>query len=74
MLMPMDRDMVDTPLSWAVTYGDTATVQVTDSLPALGLGDFSPTESKNFTLYCGVSEHFYFDMAGFFVAAGTLAV
>jgi autotransporter-associated beta strand protein len=68
-LMCMDRAMVDTPLSWLLADGNEAVVSPADSVPATGIGDFSPLQSKSFTVVCSVSQFFMLDLSWFFVAA-----
>jgi autotransporter-associated beta strand protein len=68
-LMAMDRDMIDTPLSLTIPNGNAATVEVTDSLPAIGLGDFAPGQAKDFTLYISYPYAFLLEMGVYLVAA-----
>jgi autotransporter-associated beta strand protein len=65
----MDRDVIDTPLSWAIANGNAATVAVTDSLPAIGLGDLGPLQSRTFTWYIDYPYPFLLDMGVYLVAA-----
>lgn len=68
---------VNTPNSWVEPGRQTATVLETDSVPAISLGDFSPLQSKDFTLYVEVPSQFAATMGGFFVAVpepGTLGL
>ena len=75
-LMSMDRGTVDAPLSWTPAGGQTAVLATTDSVPTVPLGDFSPGQSKDFTLYIDATQSYVFDFYGFAVAlrqAGTAA-
>jgi autotransporter-associated beta strand protein len=67
-LLPMDRAKIDTLLTYTPSGGNAATVQASDSLPAWALGDFAPGETKTFTIYNDVTQHFIPDIVGFAVA------
>jgi hypothetical protein len=67
-LLSMDRAMTDAPLNWDLGGGKTGTLEVTDSVPVLWIGDVAAGETIDFTLYFQASTRFYADVAGFFVA------
>jgi hypothetical protein len=58
----------DTPLTWGDgAFQSVATVQATDSFPALALGNFTPGATENFTLVCPAN-NFNPNLVGFYVA------
>jgi hypothetical protein len=57
----------DTPLTWGGNLSQAlATVQITDSFPAIPLGNFAPSATESFTLICP-SNIAKADVVGFFV-------
>jgi hypothetical protein len=58
----------DTPLTWGGdAFQGLATVQATDSFPAVALGSFPPSATQSFTLVCPAN-NFNPNLVGFFVA------